>query len=163
MKKIFTLTMAAIFCMGMSKAQQQPFSEKDFNKKSPVEQTQLLNQKGNPDKKFESVPGNSEDFVWEESSSSWQQITTTTFTYNNDGHEIDIIVKYFPTNNNWYKIHYNYDANAYRTERIIQRGDGSNWIDSSRTVYTRDGQNRVTEYLNQDYTSGNWVYKSRSV
>ena len=171
--KFTTITMFVLIILGMAANAEQ--------KKSEIDKLYFLDAKkalqSNPTNTGQfkhllvaanqlSVPGNSEDYVWDEELNDWQHISNTTYTYNNAGRLTDELLEEPETQMNISRISYAYDlsGNITVTEEFEYNMEINQWfpVSGEQWVNTLTAESQINGVIQQTIENGVWVNKTRS-
>ena len=137
-----------------------------------------------------SKPGNSEDYVWNDT--DWDYITDTEYSYNAKGFPTEELstdafsgdsvskttwtwdshdnqtefIDYYWNGTEWEiswgsKHIYTYDVNENITEEVYQYWSLDSWVNSSKYTYEYDNNGFKISMISQDWENDEWVYDRR--
>ena len=109
-----------------------------------------------------SVPGNSEDYAWDEELNDWLHDSNTTYAYNNAGKLIEEIARQAATNNYFTKNTFSYDSD-YILEEVSYVWELNGWVPvaGERSAYTISAESQINGVYYQSIINKVWVNKTR--
>ena len=168
MKTIFTtITMLVLLTMGIAAHAEQKKSQTGKQYFLEAKKGLLSNSKNTSQFKHLlsagnklSVPGNSEDYAWDEDLNDWQHVSNTAYSYNNAGKLTEEIARDAETNYYLTRNTYSYGSgNTFEEVSYIWIIDGWNPVNGEKRINTIF-ELELTGTLEQTLENGIWVNKT---
>lgn len=171
--KFTTITLFVLMILGANASGEQKKSETVRLYLAEVKNvTQAKGTYSNPVKYFSfienqlSVPGNSEDYSWDEDANGWQHVSNTTYTYNSTGKLIDEVVQEPETDMYISRVSYAYDlsGNIIVNEEFIFNPGINQWFLTSGMMldYTINAESQINGVIEKTWENGVWVNKTKT-
>ncbi|MCA1760224.1 MAG: T9SS type A sorting domain-containing protein [Bacteroidales bacterium] len=170
--KFTTITTLVLFILGITANAEQRKSEIDKQYFLHAKKGLLSNPKNTGQFKHLlvagnqlSVPGNSEDFAWDEELNDWQHVSNTTYSYNNTGKLTEEIAQDAETNYYLTRNTYSYDLD-YILEEVSYTWIIDEWIPvaGERSSYSISAEGPSYGHMNgilyQTMENGEWEFKT---
>lgn len=104
---------------------------------------------------------------WDTIANKWVNVALTDRSYNSLGNVTNIVYKYWNTETSEWVNDLNriigYNAQFKVSSRLTQKWDGSAWADISKASLIYDSQGRNTQYLEEIWSSSEWINAYREV
>ena len=104
-----------------------------------------------------SKPGNSEDYLWNET--DWEYTTNTEYSYNTKGFLTERLQTHTTSGENSSKTTWAYDSHENQTEHVDSHWNGTEWEISwgYKDIDTDEANGNITENVTQYWEEGNWT------